>query len=88
MVQHGTVRNGVIVPDAPVGLADGTRVVFEPAPADWPDDLDHPPAETHEEHIAILRQSVEDKNAGRGRPLAEVMADITAEFGLPPVRKP
>jgi hypothetical protein len=30
---EGTVLNGVIVPDEPIGFSEGTRIVFEPKPA-------------------------------------------------------
>lgn len=32
MELEGVVQNGVIVPDGPTGLADGTRVRIEPVP--------------------------------------------------------
>jgi hypothetical protein len=90
MTLRGTVVNGAIVLDGSPALPEGARVVVELAGDDdvWPADLaPPPPTETYEEHLAILRQSIADKEAGRGRPLDEVMAEIAAEFNLPPVKR-
>lgn len=83
MVMHGTIVNGVIVPDGAPTLPEGARVRFEVEPAD-PDDTGPPPEPTDRAaELAILRQSLEDAKAGRGLPLREAMALIAAEFGLP-----
>ena len=87
MVQRGTVRNGVIVPDGPP-LPEGTQVVFEPAGADAAEDwIDiPPPSETREEILESLRQSIAETKAGvKGIPLNEAMAQIRAELNLPAV---
>ncbi|OWK35973.1 hypothetical protein [Fimbriiglobus ruber] len=39
-----------------------------------------------EKELAVLRESIEDMKAGRGRPLEEAMAEIAKEFNLPPVK--
>ena len=86
MVQRGTVRNGVIVPDGPPP-PEGTEVVFEPADADaelW-DELEHvqpPPAtETREEFLASLRRSIAAAEAGvKGASVDEVFAEIDREL--------
>ena len=86
MVQHGTVVNGVIVPDGPPP-PDGTRVVFQTeAAADdalW-DELKVPPpptAETREEFLESLRQSVAEAEAGeKGVSVEEAFAEIDQEL--------
>ncbi len=89
---EGTVVNGVIVPDGPPP-PEGTRVVFEQADADddlWDELAKVPPpstTETYEEHLANLRQSIQDAKDGLGRPLDEVMTEIAKEFNLPPVKR-
>jgi hypothetical protein len=87
MVQRGTVRNGVIVPEGPPP-PEGTEVVFEPAGADTDKDWgDIPPStETREEILESLRQSIAETKAGvKGIPLDEAMAQIRAELNLPKV---
>ena len=89
MAQHGTMRGGVIVPDGPVDLPEGTRVVFESAPSgagddDW-GDPPPPTGETREEFLAGLREDIAAIKAGAwGKPLDEFMAELRQEFGSPP----
>jgi hypothetical protein len=74
MVQRGTVLNGVIVPEGPP-LPEGTRVLFEKEEIfEYP----HPLAPYDEEkELALLRESLAEMDAGeRGRPAAEVFADL------------
>ncbi len=52
-----------------------------------PDGPPPPQTETYEEHLANLRQSVQDAKDGLGRPLDEVMAEIAKEFNFPPVKR-
>ncbi len=85
MSLEGTVVNGVVVLDGGPQLAEGARVRVEPEDED---DIGPPPStETYEEHLAALRQSLADMDAGaKGIPLDEAMARISAEFNLPPVK--
>lgn len=82
MTLTGTVRNGQVVFDGPERFPDGTRV--EMVLADEDADLDGmpaPPRETYAEHLALLRQSIADADAGvRGRSVAESMAALDAEL--------
>ena len=60
MVRLGTMRNGVIVPDEPDTIPEGSRVALDLAYEDedgaWPADCPHPPdTETREELIASIR---------------------------------
>ena len=71
----GTVVNGAIVPDVALGLPDGMRIRFE-IEDDGPEPL------TREEHLAALRESIEDMKAGRGMPLDEAMDEICRKYNL------
>ena len=83
MKHLGIMKNGVIVPDEPGTIPDGTCVHFELADEDdWPADV-MPPTETYEEHLEILRQSIAEMKAGvPGIPVAEAFAQIRAELGF------
>ena len=73
MIGHGTVKNGVIVPDTSARLPDGTRVRFEVEEAvEYP----HPRAPyDREKEIALLRERIAEQEAGvPGIPLEEAMA--------------
>jgi hypothetical protein len=89
MTLEGTVVNGVIVLNGGAALPEGARVRIELEVDDDLGNLPLPPptAETYEEHLANLRQSIQDTKDGRGRPLEEVMAEIAKEFNLPPVKR-
>lgn len=82
----GTILDGQLVFDAPVGLPNGTRGRFVPDPPDGDNDFD-PSPDTHDRatELAILRESLEDAKAGRTRPFEEVMAEIAAKYNLPDV---
>jgi len=88
MVQHGTVVNGVIVPDGPPP-PEGTRVQFraetEADEDEWPD-LPHPQShETYEEHLAMLWESIAEMRAGiPGMTLAEFAAELERDYGPAP----
>jgi hypothetical protein len=84
MTLEGTIRDGLIVPDAGPRLPDGARVRYELL-ADDEDDIGPPPtAETREEFLQSLRDSVAEARAGvPGIPLAEAMSRIAREFDLP-----
>lgn len=93
MVQRGTVRNGVIVPDGPPP-PEGTEVVFELVGADdglWdePEQLPPPPAtESREEFLESLRQSIAAAEAGeRGVSVDEAFAEIDRELARKADRK-
>jgi len=49
--------------------------------------LEGTPAEPsdREKELAILRASLEDVRAGKGMPFEEFMAQLAAEYKLPPV---
>ena len=82
MTIEGTVINGVIVLDGSPQLPEGKRVVVDLEG----DDFGPPPpsTETYAEHIASLRQSLADIDAGiKGIPLDEAMEKIAIEFNLP-----
>ena len=96
MVIEGTVVNGAFVPDNGARLPEGARarleVVGDTPEDDWPDLVgpNLPPDDPHapydrETELAILRASIEEMKAGGGRPFEEVMAEIAAKHGLPPV---
>ncbi|WP_439628657.1 hypothetical protein [Gemmata sp.] len=82
MVSHGTVVNGVIVPDGSPP-PDGTRVVFE---ADVAHEHPHPlAAPDRDKELALLRGRVAAMQAGEpGVPLGEAMARMASELNLPP----
>ena len=87
MTLEGTVVNGVIVLDGDPELPEGARVSVELAAEDDWDDIGPPPTETYEEHLAILRESIEDAKAGQTRPLEEAMAEIAIRHKLPPMQE-
>ena len=78
---EGTVVKGVIVPDGGAQLPEGARVRIELAD---PDDLAPPPEPyDREKELAILRESLEDVKAGRGRPAREVLKELAQKYNLP-----
>lgn len=77
----GTVVKGVIVIDGNP-LPEGMRVHVVPE-EDELDDIPFPSAESHEEHLAALRESIEDMKAGRTRPVREVLKEIALRHHLP-----
>jgi hypothetical protein len=83
MTLQGTVVNGVIMLDGNPPLPEGARVRVELA--DDENDLRDPGLEpgTREEELTILRQSIEDMKAGRGRPAREVLKEIALKYNLP-----
>ena len=84
MTLQGTVVNGAIVLDGSPLLPEGARVRVELAEEDDFDDFSLPPAtETYEEHLAALRESIEDMKAGKGRPAREVLKDLALRYNLP-----
>jgi hypothetical protein len=100
MTITGTVRNGAIVPDVATTWPEGSRVVLalaDEADLDaWPDDFDtsslppdHPMAPYDREvEIAILRESIAEADDGYpGRPIEDVMAELSAKHGLSPLKR-
>ncbi len=89
MTLDGTVVKGVIVFDNLPMLPEGARVRVELAEDD-DDDFGPPPpppptGETREEFLAGLREDITAIKAGvRGKPLAELAAELKREFGVPP----
>ncbi|MBY0526089.1 MAG: hypothetical protein K2R98_22025 [Gemmataceae bacterium] len=83
---EGTVVNGVVVLDSGTQLPEGVRVRVELTDSDDPDDFAPPPEPyDREKELAILREAIEDVRAGRGMPLEEFMAKLSAELNLPSV---
>ena len=84
MTLQGTVVNGAIVLDGSPLLPEGARVRVELTDEDDFHDLSPPPTnETYEQHLAALRESIEDMKAGKGRPAREVLKDIALKYNLP-----
>jgi hypothetical protein len=84
MTLEGTIVNGMVVLDTGAQLPEGTRVRVELADED--NDL-FPPPEPYDrdKELAILREALEDVKAGRGMPFEEFMANLAAQYNLPPV---
>jgi len=90
MILEGTIVNGRVEFDAPSEWPDGARVrVKLECEEDLDDDLDDllddmpipPPTETYEEHLEILRKSIEESRAGdTGMTVAEAFAEIDLEI--------
>ena len=84
MMCEGTVVNGVVVLDGdaplPKRCAYGWRME-----EDHFDDVSPPPiTETHEEHLAILRQSIGEAQAGAGGIEArQFLKDLAKKHNLP-----
>ena len=83
MTLEGTVINGVIVLDGTPPLPEGARVRVELADDEVADFPAPPITETQEEHLAQLREGIEDAKRGRGRPAREVLKEIAREHNLP-----
>jgi hypothetical protein len=85
MTLEGTVVNGQIVLDAGTSLPEGARVRIELEPNDELDNLPPPPqTETYEEHLAMLRQSIEEAKAGIGGVEArQFLKDLAMKHNLP-----
>ena len=81
MALAGTIRNGQVQLDRPADRPDGTRVTLWPEGDD--DFLPPLPNETYAQYIASLRESIDDKNAGRTRPAREVLKEIAMRHGFP-----
>jgi hypothetical protein len=80
MTLEGTVLNGVIVLDGGARLPEGERVRVELLD----DDLAPPPEPyDREKELAILRESIEDMKAGRGRPAREFLKELAEKYNLP-----
>lgn len=83
MTHAGTVVNGLIRLDAQPQLPEGARVFVELAD-DAAEDVGFPPEPyDREQELAILRESLEDVKAGRGRPAREVLKEIALRHNLP-----
>ncbi len=86
MTLEGTVVNGQIVVNAAFPLPEGARVWIEVIDPDEEEVFPIPPLsnETYEEHLALLRQSITDEEAGIGlMPFAEFDTEMKKEFGVP-----
>ncbi len=81
MAFSGTVVNGVIVLEGGMRLPEAVQVQVE---LQDPDNL-APPSEPYncEKVLAILRESLEDGEAGRTIPARQGLADIARKYGLP-----
>lgn len=82
MAVEGTVVNGTVILDEGGRLPEGARVRVELTEDE--DDIAPPPEQyDRAEVIAILRESLEDAEAGRVIPAREVLKQIAARHGLP-----
>ena len=74
MAQRGTLKNGVIVPDEPATLPDGTRIEWTEVES-WP----HPMASADgEQETALVLARIAAVAAGEATiPLDEAMAELT-----------
>ena len=82
MALAGTVVDGRVELDEPAKLPDGTRVRVDLEDDD--DAVPSHPAETYEEHLAVLRQSVAEAKAGVGGVEARrFLKDLAAKYGMP-----
>ena len=83
MVLTGQVVNGEIVLDGASRLPEGSQVRVELTE----DDVDEigPPLEPFDrvKELALLRESIEDMKAGRGRPARVVLKEIAERYNLP-----
>ena len=83
MVVTGQVVNGKIVLDGASRLPEGSQVRVELTE----DDVEEirPPLEPFDrlQDFAILRESIEDMKAGRGRPARVVLKEIAERYNLP-----
>jgi hypothetical protein len=81
MVLEGTVVNGSVVIKGGTRLPEGAHLRIELVEALPPD---HPMAPyDRETELRILRESVEDMKAGRGRPAREVLKEVAIKYNLP-----
>ncbi len=81
MMLAGTIVNGQVHLDRPADLPDGTRVDL--LPHDDEDDPVPAPTETYARHLALLRESIDEMNAGRTRPARDALREIAVRHGLP-----
>ncbi|HEY2908708.1 MAG TPA: hypothetical protein VGI99_00590 [Gemmataceae bacterium] len=85
MILEGTIVKGRVELDEPANWPDGARVRVKLECEDELDDLLDdmpipPPTETYEEHLEILRKSIEESRAGdTGMTVAEAFAEVRAE---------
>jgi hypothetical protein len=95
MTITGTVKGGAIIPDEAHPWPEGARInlsLAEDESEEWPEfDVsglppDHPMAPYDREvELALLRESIAEAEAGYpGRPIEEVMAELSAKHGLSP----
>ncbi len=83
MVLTGQVVNGEIVLDGASRLPEGSQVRVELTEGDV--DEIGPPLEPFDrvKELALLRESIEDMKAGRGRPARVVLKEIAERYNLP-----
>lgn len=83
MALTGQVVNGEIVLDGASRLPEGSQVRVELTEDD--DDEIGPPLEPFDrvKELAILRESIEDMKAGKGRPARIVLKEIAERYNLP-----
>jgi len=83
MTLAGTIVNGHVRLDSPSDLPEGTRVRLWPE-AGWTDEWDEmpplPAAETREEFLAGLRESISDPESVDAR---QFMKQLAIKHGLP-----
>ncbi len=84
MKLSGTIVNGQVHLDAPTELPNGTRVALWPQ-VDIEDDFDdpHPMAPyDREKEAALLQESIEDMQAGRGTEAKRFLEQLAQERDL------
>jgi hypothetical protein len=79
----GTVVKGVVVLDGNLPLPEGARVRVFLSEDDFEDYSPQPTQETYDQHLAALRESIEDMKAGRTRPAREVLKELALRHNLP-----
>ena len=82
MTLEGIVVNGVVVLDGGAGFPEGARVRVELSEELEDRESPYEPYD-REQEIAILRESIEDMNAGRVRPAREVLKEMALRHNIP-----
>ena len=85
MSLEGTIVNGAIRLDGNPPLPEGVRVRVEFEDVDEFEDVSPPPAEeSYDQHLQVLRESIEEARTGQTRPAREVLKELAIKYGLTP----